>query len=235
VSPVPGFAKWIDSERRKPFSVVFGAGEKAVLNSLEDDAWPVNAAKSEGLRKVLAPAAAEYFLRAKTEDGKPVDPVARFHLGNGARLERINWLADVSNRGLARGLGLMVNYLYDPDDIEKNHEDFVNKGTVATASGGRCVRVGPTSAALLRWSSRASSRNSAELPFVPYNLQLLHVVVILPQDRDRETLVNCSMRIGRFAAALSRCGFRSTRSQTTSSIWRKSYVPRRVDLNVRRG
>lgn len=137
LSPVPGFAKWVDSERRKPFSVVFGAEEKAVLNSLGDDAWPAKAAKSEGLRKVLAPAAAEYFLRAKTEDGKPVDPVARFHLGNGARLERINWLADVSNRGLAQGLGLMVNYLYDPEDIEKNHEDFVNKGAVATASGVR--------------------------------------------------------------------------------------------------
>ena len=137
LSPVPGFAKWVDSERRKAFSVVFGAEEKAVLNSLEDDAWPAHAAKSEGLRKVLAPAAAEYFLRAKTEDGKPVDPVARFHLGNGARLERINWLADVSNRGLVQGLGLMVELPLRPDDIEKNHEDFVNKGAVATASGVR--------------------------------------------------------------------------------------------------
>jgi len=63
-------------------------------------------------------------------DGKPVDTVARFHLNNGARLERVNWLADVWARGLATAHGFMVNYRYDPDTIERNHEAFANNGTI---------------------------------------------------------------------------------------------------------
>ena len=86
------------------------------------------------LEKALTAMAARYFLLEKDADGRPIDPVARFHLGNGARLERINWLADKSARGLRQSHGLMVNYLYKLDDIEKNHEAFANSGTVA-ASG----------------------------------------------------------------------------------------------------
>ena len=55
-----------------------------------------------------------------------IDPVARFHLGNGARLERINWLGNTSGRGMRESYGVMVNYLYDPDAIEANHEVFVH-------------------------------------------------------------------------------------------------------------
>jgi malonyl-CoA decarboxylase len=60
--------------------------------------------------------------------------VARFHLGNGARLERINWRGNVSVRGLRESYGLMVNYLYDPDTIEANHEAFATAGTVARSA-----------------------------------------------------------------------------------------------------
>jgi malonyl-CoA decarboxylase len=59
--------------------------------------------------------------------------VARFHLGNGARLERLNFLGDVSAKGLKQAHGLMVNYLYALDEIEKNHEAFAEKGTVAAS------------------------------------------------------------------------------------------------------
>jgi len=59
-----------------------------------------------------------------------VDPVARFHLGNGARLERLNWLGDTSPKGMREAAGLMVNYLYDLRFIEQNHEAFANSGTV---------------------------------------------------------------------------------------------------------
>ena len=69
--------------------------------------------------------------------GKPVDPVARFHLGNGARLERLNWLGDVSAKGLREAHGLMVNYLYDLRYIEANHEAFANHATVAAAEAVR--------------------------------------------------------------------------------------------------
>jgi malonyl-CoA decarboxylase len=60
--------------------------------------------------------------------------VARFHLGNGARLERINWRGNVSPRGLLESYGIMVNYLYDPDTIEANHEAFATGGVVARSS-----------------------------------------------------------------------------------------------------
>ena len=80
-------------------------------------------------------AAVWYFLRARTERGLPVDAVARFHLGNGARLERINWLADTSEKAMAQAHGLMVNYQYDLDDIEKNHEAYAEGRTVVAANG----------------------------------------------------------------------------------------------------
>ena len=77
--------------------------------------------------------AAKYLLTAKATDGRPADPVARFHLGNGARLDRINWPADRSARGLREAHGLMVNYRYEIKEIEANHEAFANAGRVAAS------------------------------------------------------------------------------------------------------
>jgi len=79
---------------------------------------------------------AYYLARARRADGKPLDPLARFHLRNGARLERINWAADQSPRGLAQSAGIMVNYLYELDDVERNHEAYVNEGTIVAS---RCI------------------------------------------------------------------------------------------------
>ena len=86
------------------------------------------------VKEPLLRAAAYYFLRARSKRGGPVDAVARFHLGNGARLEQIDWLGDVSEKGLAQSYGLMVNYLYDLDEIEKNHENYVAGGPVAASN-----------------------------------------------------------------------------------------------------
>ena len=99
-------------------------------------------AKSEGIEKApgkeaLAGLAAEYLVEAKRSSGGPIDPVARFHLGNGARLERINIDADRSERGKAQSWGVMVNYLYDLRDIEKNHEAFAESGEVVHSSAVR--------------------------------------------------------------------------------------------------
>ncbi|MFN3615778.1 MAG: malonyl-CoA decarboxylase domain-containing protein, partial [Rubrimonas sp.] len=80
--------------------------------------------------EALAGLAARYLIDGKSPRGGPADPVARFHLGNGARLERINPCADRSAAGLKASWGLMVNYLYDLDRIEKNHEAFAADGTV---------------------------------------------------------------------------------------------------------
>jgi malonyl-CoA decarboxylase len=63
--------------------------------------------------------------------------VARFHLGNGAGLERINWLGDISEKGLAESAGLMVNYLYDLSRIEENHEAFANQNEIVASSAVR--------------------------------------------------------------------------------------------------
>jgi malonyl-CoA decarboxylase len=78
----------------------------------------------------LAEEAAEYLVRARDDNGRPLDPVARFHLGNGARLEQININADHSERGLQQSFGMMVNYLYDLEAIEANHEAYANRGSV---------------------------------------------------------------------------------------------------------
>ena len=63
--------------------------------------------------------------------------MARFHLGNGARLERLNWLGDVSPKGLRDGLGFMVNYLYDLPSVERNHEAYAGSGQIAASSALR--------------------------------------------------------------------------------------------------
>ena len=87
--------------------------------------------------------------------------MARFHLGNGARLERINWLADTSDRAIAQAHGLMVNYLYDLDDIEKNHEAYAEGRTVVASS----ARAAPAAAAARTGAGRRAriSRTPARL------------------------------------------------------------------------
>jgi malonyl-CoA decarboxylase len=83
------------------------------------------------VRQLLMSAAAEYLGRA-TAEGKPVDPVARFHLGNGARVERLNWAGDPSPKGLKQSYGLMVNYLYDLKRLDK-HRALLAQGKVAVS------------------------------------------------------------------------------------------------------
>ncbi|MEO1543747.1 MAG: malonyl-CoA decarboxylase family protein, partial [Pseudomonadota bacterium] len=137
LSPVPRFARWLDRVIGDDHDNVLTAEDRAAFAHLQDPGWPDEDAPAEALKGSLMALAAEYFLRAKAGDGKPVDPVARFHLGNGARLEQINWLGDPSEKGLREGHGLMVNYRYDPKEIERNHEAFVNDGTI---SSSRAVR-----------------------------------------------------------------------------------------------
>ncbi|TDR93669.1 malonyl-CoA decarboxylase [Enterovirga rhinocerotis] len=137
LSPVPGFARWLDSERRLDHSRYFNADAKEVLSALDTPGWHQDKAIAERVRAELLPAAAAYFLRARSPGGRPVDPVARFHLGNGARLEFLNFLGDLSEKGLSQAHGLMVNYRYDLDEIERNHELYAEKGDVVAAPGVR--------------------------------------------------------------------------------------------------
>ncbi|UPH70125.1 malonyl-CoA decarboxylase [Abyssibius alkaniclasticus] len=112
LSPVPGLHRWTEAQGLKP-------------ETLAKDA------------NALLGAAADYLLTAKDTAGRPLDPVARFHLGNGAELHRLNAGADLSPKGLAQSHGLMVNYLYDLDKVETRHEAFAASGEIASA---RAVR-----------------------------------------------------------------------------------------------
>lgn len=138
LSPVPGFADWVERERYDdgPLST---AEERAALARL----GTADASVREALRPVLLAASARYLTQAKTPGGKPLDPVARFHLGNGARLERVNLEADLSERGLRQAHGVMVNYLYDLEAIEENHEAFAERGDVAISSAVRRLLPAP--------------------------------------------------------------------------------------------
>ncbi len=139
LSPVPHFARWLD--RALASDSIVTPQDRLALKALRDPRWVEMARQPsqqiEQLSASIQALAAYYFLAARSSDNRPVDPVARFHLGNGARLERINWLADTSEKGLREAHGLMVNYRYELADIEKNHEAYAQDGTVAAS---RAVR-----------------------------------------------------------------------------------------------
>ncbi|MEQ8356791.1 MAG: malonyl-CoA decarboxylase [Kiloniellaceae bacterium] len=144
LSPIPGFRRWLQSLPEAELSAGFEADTLAMLPTLtserglkqtlaqllDDPNWPDNATVSTALQRPLTLLAARYLM-SKRPDGQPLDTVARFHLRNGARLERLNWLGDVSANGLASSMGLMVNYRYPIDDIEANHEAYMKDGHIA--------------------------------------------------------------------------------------------------------
>ncbi|MEP6801392.1 MAG: malonyl-CoA decarboxylase [Acidobacteriota bacterium] len=137
LSPVPGFAAWLRRERDSAGSALLSSRERTMLEVLDRPDWAERLSDRSAIRPILVAAAADYLARAKNPAGKPLDPVARLHLNNGARLERIDWLADLSTKGLASGLGFMVNYLYDPARIVENHERFAEKAEVVLSPSVR--------------------------------------------------------------------------------------------------
>ena len=138
LSPVPGFVRWLKGEAEdKP------AGDAAlVLAMLDRPDWasdPAGDAVAAARPRVLG-LAARYLLDAKRPDRQPPDPVARFHLGNGAELAAIHWPADTSPNGLEKGAGVMVNYRYRLDRIEANHEAYAVEGKIAATRAVRALR-----------------------------------------------------------------------------------------------
>ncbi|MGQ3030118.1 MAG: malonyl-CoA decarboxylase [Ferrovibrionaceae bacterium] len=133
LSPVPGFAAWVKGEEGRPAA-------------LDQPGWWRDEAVRAEVEQALLPMAARYFVEARGRGGRVIDPVARFHLGNGARLERINFLGDLSPRGFKQAHGLMVNYLYRLPDIEKNHEAYAVQGKVVAAPAvTRLLKTAPKS------------------------------------------------------------------------------------------
>ena len=112
LSPIPGFRKWMRNKYPKLDAKIEKIKKSDQLSKIKDD---------------LLTCLGEYFFKSERSDKMPNDPVARFHLGNGASLEQINFLGDTSSNGIKLSGGLMVNYLYDLEKVEQNHETFVSE------------------------------------------------------------------------------------------------------------
>ena len=140
LSPAPNFAGWLARQRAQP-SPALAETDRATLAGLDRPDWWDDEAALDDMRDAMLRAAASYFMTARNSGGSPLDAVARFHLGNGARLERLNWPADLSESGRRQSYGLMVNYRYDLGDIEKNHEAYAdNRAIVATSAIKKLAR-----------------------------------------------------------------------------------------------
>ena len=137
LSPAPGFAAWLKRERTSENSPLLDTVARSALDALDRPDWADDAETAEQVKAAMLPLAAYYFLEVKGTRSHPLDPVARFHLGNGAQLERLNFLGDRSEKGMQQSHGLMVNYLYALDRIEANHEAYAEKGRVAASAAVR--------------------------------------------------------------------------------------------------
>ena len=124
LSPVPGLRKWISDKHPK------------FAKSLERFKRPEQFLK---VHDNMMEYVGKYFLSTERTDKMPNDPVARFHLGNGASLEQINYLGDVSSNGIKLSAGLMVNYLYDLDKVEKNHELYTSEKKINISKNAKKV------------------------------------------------------------------------------------------------
>jgi malonyl-CoA decarboxylase len=134
LSPVPGLAAWARAEAAREDGAL-GPKQAAAVETLDAPAPEPEAA--EAARAALAEIAALYLVEGRDRRGVALDPVARFHLGNGARLERINPEGDDGARARRLSWGLMVNYLYDLGEIERNHEAYAQGGEVIASAAAR--------------------------------------------------------------------------------------------------
>jgi malonyl-CoA decarboxylase len=153
LSPVPDFRRWLKTLQPDATYELLGEEGRAeltklartldceadILRLLERPDWHRDQQLTSVVRPLLERLLFHYFHAARG-DGQPVDPVERFHLGNGARIERVNWLADVSEKGFAQAYGFMVNYLYPIKDIEKNHERYATKRKIVISSAVRSLK-----------------------------------------------------------------------------------------------
>jgi malonyl-CoA decarboxylase len=148
LSPIPGFRRWLaDTETRVRLSMGQNAEQRlALLAAIDQPGWNERAAPGaapEALQKLLMRLCAWYLMHAR-QGAEPLDPVSRFHLGNGAALERLNWLGDTSAAGMARSAGMMVNYVYRLEDVERNHERyFAEHAVVASRAVEKLARKSP--------------------------------------------------------------------------------------------
>jgi malonyl-CoA decarboxylase len=159
LSPIPGFRRWLDGELANGRSDLLAPGEKVKLarqigrddtaddaallgTALAQAAWPRDETLARLLQAPLQRQCARYLMTVDGEAARPRvrDPVAHFHLSNGARMERLNWLADISPKGIAQSCGMMINYRYNLGEIEANHESYTGEGKVNASSALKALR-----------------------------------------------------------------------------------------------
>ena len=139
MSPIPGFRSWLtknaaalleqlDDKTRKALGLAVGFEPPGAGHFLSAADSPLALLEKSPVRKMLLRCAAHYLGKG-VNDGKPLDAVARFHLGNGARVERLNWAGDPSAKGVKQSYGLMVNYLYDLRKLDK-HRALLAQGEI---------------------------------------------------------------------------------------------------------
>src|SRR5215831_13703494 len=150
LSPMPGFRTWLERQDQSAAGDLLLPAERTAIEALGDevpqgsllsllqlDGWHKDERLTGVLRGPLLRLCARYLIRERAPSGRTLDPVAHFHLSNGARVERLNWLGDVSAKGIQQSAGVMVNYLYRLGEIEANHEAYRGEGRVAAASALR--------------------------------------------------------------------------------------------------
>lgn len=155
LSPIPGFARWLAEREQAADDTLLNEAEATALRKaastppathptaalallLARRTWPRETTLNTTLEPILVRLCARYLLTESGRNPKRArDPVGHFHLSNGARVERINWLADTSAKGMTESAGLMVNYLYDPAKIEDHHEAYAGEGKRAATPAVR--------------------------------------------------------------------------------------------------
>ena len=154
LSPLPGFREWLLTELSSGRQVITDQeattlAELGVSSVTEAVAELVGGpmpspddARIEAVRPVLMRLAADYIVNQRHSSGRALDPVAHFHLSNGARAERLNWLANPTDVGWERGLAMMVNYRYELSNIESNHDSYVTEGVVSASDEIRRLLAG---------------------------------------------------------------------------------------------
>jgi malonyl-CoA decarboxylase len=135
LSPIPGLRGWLGRQGAETLAAILGPAQWQALQAAGGLAAFEQRTPSHEplpLRAPLLRLAAHYLMQVDAQ-ARPLDPVARFHLGNGARLERLNWAGDPSDKGWRQSYGLMVNYLYDPDRLDRNRAQLA-RGRPAVGS-----------------------------------------------------------------------------------------------------
>lgn len=154
LSPVPGFMAWLSSHMQEGDTSLLNAVERQAIAAVAAElsveknlggllgfsVWHQNMQITQVLQPILLRLCAEYLCGLQAGKLRARDGVANFHLSNGATLQQMNWMADISPKGIRQSCGMMVNYLYDPATIDANSESYVQTGSIATSSVIRELR-----------------------------------------------------------------------------------------------